>query len=151
MTSQVNPNNIDGTYPVAGQDNDSQGFRDNFTNIKTNFQYAEDEINDLENEIVDIESDPEGDYDDDKLDDALESRVREYVDNIQNFIGDYVGINFNEFVTSNELIDKDGFIQDVIDSDGYGQIINSYDGSVDEERINNIWYYIFYNGNFSGF
>jgi len=114
-------------------------------------QRIEDEINDLENEIVDIESDPEGDYDDDKLDDALESRVSEYKDSINNFIGDYVGINFNEFVTSNELIDKDGFIQDVIDSDGYGQIINSYDGSVDEERINNIWYYIFYNGDFSGF
>jgi hypothetical protein len=52
MTSSINPNNIDGTYPVAGQDNDSQGFRDNFTNIKTNFQYAEDEINDLESKVV---------------------------------------------------------------------------------------------------
>ena len=26
---------IDQTFPVAGQDNDSQGFRDNFSNIKT--------------------------------------------------------------------------------------------------------------------
>ncbi len=48
MSSNINPNNIDGAYPVAGQDNNSQGFRDNFTNIKTNFQYAEDEINDLQ-------------------------------------------------------------------------------------------------------
>ena len=38
MTSAINPNNIDSAYPVAGQDNDSQGFRDNFTNIKTNFE-----------------------------------------------------------------------------------------------------------------
>lgn len=52
MTSSINPNNIDGTYPVAGQDNDSQGFRDNFTNIKTNFQYAEDEINDLQSKVL---------------------------------------------------------------------------------------------------
>jgi hypothetical protein len=52
MTSAINPNNIDGTYPVAGQDNNSQGFRDNFTNIKTNFQYAEDEITDLQNNAV---------------------------------------------------------------------------------------------------
>ena len=35
MASSINPSNVDGTYPVAGQDNDSQGFRDNFTNIKT--------------------------------------------------------------------------------------------------------------------
>ena len=48
MTSSINPNNIDTTYPVAGQDNDSQGFRDNFTNIKTNFEYAETEIDDLQ-------------------------------------------------------------------------------------------------------
>lgn len=48
MTSQINPNNIDGAYPVAGQDNNSQGFRDNFTNTKVNFQYAADEIDDLQ-------------------------------------------------------------------------------------------------------
>jgi len=52
MTSQINPNNIDGAYPVAGQDNNSQGFRDNFTNTSTNFQYAADEITDLQNKAV---------------------------------------------------------------------------------------------------
>jgi hypothetical protein len=48
MTSAINPNNINGEYPVAGQDNNTQGFRDNFTNIKINFQYAETEINSLQ-------------------------------------------------------------------------------------------------------
>ena len=52
MSSNINPNNIDGTYPVAGQDNNSQGFRDNFTNTKTNFQYAENEINDLQTNAI---------------------------------------------------------------------------------------------------
>jgi hypothetical protein len=52
MTSQINPNDIDGTYPVAGQANNTQGFRDNFTNIKTNFQYAEEEITDLQSKVV---------------------------------------------------------------------------------------------------
>lgn len=52
MTSQINPNNIDGTYPVAGQPNNTQGMRDNFTNIKTNFQYAEDEITELQSKSV---------------------------------------------------------------------------------------------------
>jgi len=52
MSSNINPNNIDGAYPVAGQDNNSQGFRDNFTNTKTNFQYAADEISDLQNKVV---------------------------------------------------------------------------------------------------
>ena len=52
MTSAINPQNIDGAYPVAGQDNDSQGFRDNFTNIKNNFTYAADEISDLQAKVV---------------------------------------------------------------------------------------------------
>jgi hypothetical protein len=52
MTSAINPNNIDGAYPVAGQDNNSQGFRDNFTNTKTNFAYAADEITDLQNNAI---------------------------------------------------------------------------------------------------
>jgi hypothetical protein len=52
MTSQINPNDINGDYPVAGVSNNTQGMRDNFTNIKTNFQYAEDEINDLQSKGV---------------------------------------------------------------------------------------------------
>jgi len=48
MTSQINPNNIDGNYPVAGVPNNTQGMRDNFTNTKTNFQYAADEISELQ-------------------------------------------------------------------------------------------------------
>ena len=52
MASQINPNDIDGAYPVAGQDNNSQGFRDNFTNTKTNFTYAANEITDLQNNVV---------------------------------------------------------------------------------------------------
>jgi hypothetical protein len=52
MTSQVNPNNIDGSYPVAGQDNDSQGFRDNFTNVRNNFTFIKAEVEDLQNKAV---------------------------------------------------------------------------------------------------
>jgi hypothetical protein len=46
--SSINPNNINGSYPIAGQDNDSQGFRDNFTNIKNNLTFAKNEIADLQ-------------------------------------------------------------------------------------------------------
>ena len=52
MTSQINPNNIDGAYPIAGQDNSSQGFRTNFTNTKTNFQYAAGEISELQAKAI---------------------------------------------------------------------------------------------------
>ena len=52
MPSNINPYNIDGTFPVAGQDNSSQGFRDNFTNIKNNFTFAQSEIDELQSKSI---------------------------------------------------------------------------------------------------
>lgn len=52
MASNINANNIDGTYPVAGVDNDSQGFRTNFTNIKNNLAYAKSELEDLQTKAI---------------------------------------------------------------------------------------------------
>lgn len=50
--SNINPQNIDGTFPVAGQDNNSQGFRDNFTNTINNFTFAAAELTDLQTYAV---------------------------------------------------------------------------------------------------
>jgi len=54
MTSQINPesNNYDAAYPVAGQDNNTIGFRQNFASIQQNFQYAKDEITALQTNTV---------------------------------------------------------------------------------------------------
>jgi len=48
MASNIVPGNVDGTYPKAGQDNSSQGFRDNFSSIFTNFTEAKAEIEALQ-------------------------------------------------------------------------------------------------------
>ena len=52
MTSLINPSNIDITYPIAGQDNDSQGFRDNFKNIQTGLDTARSEITILQSDLT---------------------------------------------------------------------------------------------------
>jgi hypothetical protein len=52
MASNINPYNIDGTFPIANQDNSSQGFRDNFTNIRNNLIFAETEITDLQSKVL---------------------------------------------------------------------------------------------------
>lgn len=52
MASDINPGNIDGTFPIAGIDNDSQGFRTNFTNTSTNFTEAKSEIEDLQSKSI---------------------------------------------------------------------------------------------------
>jgi hypothetical protein len=56
MSSNINPNNINGNFPVAGQDNDSQGFRDNFTNILNNFSFAATEINALQSATTSVQT-----------------------------------------------------------------------------------------------
>jgi hypothetical protein len=55
MTSKINATNIDITYPVAGQDNDTQGFRTNFTNIKSNFITAAGEISALQANVSNLQ------------------------------------------------------------------------------------------------
>jgi hypothetical protein len=55
MTSQIVSETIDENFPVAGQDNDSQGFRDNFNIIKTALGVATTEITDLQNGVARID------------------------------------------------------------------------------------------------
>jgi hypothetical protein len=48
MTSAITPGTIVVNYPIAGQDNDSQGFRNNYAAITANFVHAETEITALQ-------------------------------------------------------------------------------------------------------
>jgi hypothetical protein len=48
MASNINDTGVNADYPVAGQDNDSQGFRDNFSIIKSNFVATKAEIESLQ-------------------------------------------------------------------------------------------------------
>lgn len=52
MASQINTNGIDINYPVPGVNNSTQGFRDNFSVIKTDLNTAYTEITDLQNKSV---------------------------------------------------------------------------------------------------
>jgi len=50
--SNINTNGINTTYPVPGTNNNTQGFRDNFTAIKNNLDTASNEITDLQNKVI---------------------------------------------------------------------------------------------------
>jgi hypothetical protein len=59
MTSAINYLSINENFPVAGQDNDTQVFRDNFDTIKNNFREAQEEITDLQTYAARLDSDNE--------------------------------------------------------------------------------------------
>lgn len=52
MASNIEFQTIDALFPVAGQDNNSQGFRDNFSIIKNSLQDASTEITDLQENVA---------------------------------------------------------------------------------------------------
>jgi hypothetical protein len=86
-------------------------------------------------EIEEIEEDPEGDF----PDDLIESKVDELVSDVrydpESFMESF-GLSWSEYV------DKDEFIEGVIDADGYGHTLNSYDGSADEVYVNDKLFYV---------
>jgi hypothetical protein len=55
MTSQIVSSSIDENFPIAGQDNDSQGFRDNFSIIKDGLATASSEITVLQSTTAKID------------------------------------------------------------------------------------------------
>ena len=50
--SQINTNGINTNYPVPGQNNSTQPFRDNFTQITTQLNTAASEITDLQSKVI---------------------------------------------------------------------------------------------------
>lgn len=52
MTSNINFSAINEQYPIAGKDNDSQGFRDNFNYIKSGLGTAKSEIDALQSSAL---------------------------------------------------------------------------------------------------
>ena len=95
-------------------------------------------IEGFENIIEDIEDDPQGDYDDDYIHSLVNERVDEYDDDIETFIRDY-GFD-KDFIM--DFVDVDKVTEEVVNADGYGALLNSYDGEADLANVDGVDYYI---------
>ena len=102
-------------------------------------QYDIDELNEKIEEynerITEIEESPEGDFPEELIDDAVEDRLSDVRRNPEDFIKDW-GLDMDNF------INKRDFIQGVIDADGYGHTLNSYDGNAEEIKVQDKWFYV---------
>jgi hypothetical protein len=92
-------------------------------------------IEEMNDEITEIEEDPEGDFPEEKIDDAIQDKVSDVRYDVTSFMEDF-GLNWEDY------IDKDEFIDGVIDADGYGHTLNGYDGNADEQKVLDKWYYV---------
>jgi hypothetical protein len=98
----------------------------------------ENEIYDAEQLIEDIKENPEGDYNEDEIEETIEGMVDDDADNFVDFIKNTA--YDPDFIL--DFVDKDAVINYVIRSDGYGSILNSYDGDDDEYKIGDTWYHV---------
>jgi hypothetical protein len=102
------------------------------------YEALELKIEGLEDTIQEIKDDPQGDYDESLIENEINDRVNEYEDDIKGFISMY-GYD-KDFIM--DFIDTNDITNTVISSDGYGSILNSYDGDYDTFNINGNEYYV---------
>jgi hypothetical protein len=96
----------------------------------------------IQDEIEEINNNPDGDYDEEAIEKAIDDKVSEYTGNIESFVSNFIGIDYVQWIRDHDFIDKDAFIESVVDADGYGISLNSYDGDVNEEVVDGRTYYI---------
>jgi hypothetical protein len=98
-----------------------------------------DELNELSEEYIaeieEIEEDPDGDFPEDLIDDKIKDLVSDVRYDPESFMESF-GLSWSEYV------DKDEFIEGVINADGYGHTINSYDGTADEVYVGEKLFYV---------
>jgi len=97
-------------------------------------ELAEDRFKEIEDEIEEINNNPEGEPTEDMIENIVSSLVDEKMYDVVNSMSEY-GMDLDEY------IDVDRLIEDVVDMDGVGPALSSYDGDEHEERINGTWYH----------
>lgn len=102
------------------------------------YEELESKIEGLEETIEEIKEDPQGGYDESVIENEINDRVSEYEDDIKGFISLY-GYE-KTFIM--DFIDTDSIVDTVVNSDGYGSLLNSYDGDYDTYNINGTEYYV---------
>jgi hypothetical protein len=102
----------------------------------------EDEIYETENEIDEIKENPEGDWDEEKIEQVIEDKVNHYTDNPEDFVSEYYGTDYNQWIIENNLVNIDSLIEAAIESDGFGHTLNGNNGTADEIYRNDETYYI---------
>ena len=94
-----------------------------------------DEITEMETEIQDEIENPDGSFPDDLIEDIIKQQLDEVKYDVTSFMDEW-GLDWEEYV------DKDEFINGVVDADGYGHTLNGYDGTAEEITVLGDLYYV---------
>lgn len=131
---EINKQRIEETKRLISQLEDDFYDDEDNEDIEEKIDELNDMITELQDEIEEIESNPEGEFPQNLIDEKVEELLGDVRNDPEHFMGEF-GLNWEDY------IDRDEFIEGVIDADGYG-IVNSYDGNYDEIRVNDILFYV---------
>ena len=102
-------------------------------------EVAQDRIDELEELKEDIKMDDDSyEYTEEAKDNYVERRMDEVRDDPVGFLRDF---GMEESIK--DFIDEDDFIEAVVESDGRGHTLSSYDGNENEISFDDEWYYIY--------
>ena len=102
-------------------------------------EVAQDRIDELEERKEDIKMDDDNyEYTEDAKDEYVERRMDEVRYDPVGFLRDF---GMEESIK--DFIDEDDFIEGVVESDGRGHTLSSYDGVENEVSFDDEWYYIY--------
>lgn len=102
--------------------------------IQSMINQLKETVDEMGKEMREIESDPQGDFNELKIESYIERMVEQVSDDPLGFIKDYD-------LTISNFINQEGVIEDIISEDGYTHI-STYDGAVGEEIISGETFYI---------
>lgn len=89
--------------------------------IDKNIGFLESKIEEYERDIYEIKLNPEGDFDDDAIDEAVEREVESRMDDLVRSMED-LGMRIEDYIDQRELV------QGILDSDGFQNNLNLYSG-----------------------
>lgn len=89
--------------------------------IDKNIGFLESKIEQYERDIYEIKLNPEGDFDDDAIDEAVEREVESRMDDLVRSMED-LGMRIEDYIDQRELV------QGILDSDGFQNNLNLYSG-----------------------
>jgi hypothetical protein len=123
-------------------DTENETWEEQYDAFNDMISEIEDRLLEIQDEIEEINDNPDGDYDEDAIEKVIDDRVSDYTRDIESFVSEFIGTDYFQWILDHDFVDKDAFIESVVDSDGYGVSLNSYDGDVNEEVIDGRTYYI---------
>jgi hypothetical protein len=103
--------------------------------VERKIYFLEEQKTELEDEIEDIQDNPEGDFRDDAIEEKVDNLVRNAMEDPMGYLNE-TGRDWEDF------IDKKQFIRGVIDEDGFAHLLNRYDGNYDEVNVMGNLYFV---------